>query len=107
MDALGPRGERVSTVNRALVRVFRCPCPLLGGARSRWARNTSRTRGQSTKRTRQFHEVAPSQLRVGRLRLMLRPLSSPGRPLPDPPPRPRALHERGSTADAPWAPRGK
>eukprot|EP00966_Prymnesium_polylepis_P085040 1968918-Prymnesium_polylepis.1 len=35
MDALGPRGECVSTVSRALIRVFRCPCPLLGGARVR------------------------------------------------------------------------
>ena len=41
MDALGPRLERVSTVNRALARVFWRPCPLLVGARSRWARNTS------------------------------------------------------------------
>ena len=43
MDALGPRLERVSTVNRALARVFWRPCPLLVGARSRWARNTSAT----------------------------------------------------------------
>eukprot|EP00966_Prymnesium_polylepis_P102067 2363720-Prymnesium_polylepis.1 len=37
MDALGE--NVLSTVNRALVRVFRCPCPLLGGDRSRcrWA----------------------------------------------------------------------
>eukprot|EP00966_Prymnesium_polylepis_P026628 614449-Prymnesium_polylepis.1 len=44
MDALGPRlhVERVWTVNRALARVFWRPCPLLVGARSRWARNTSR-----------------------------------------------------------------
>jgi len=41
MDALGPRLERVSTVNRALARVFWRPCPFLVGARSRWARNTS------------------------------------------------------------------
>ena len=40
MDALGPRLERVSTVNRALARVFWHPCALLVGARSRWARNT-------------------------------------------------------------------
>eukprot|EP00966_Prymnesium_polylepis_P161128 3723529-Prymnesium_polylepis.1 len=39
---LGPRLERVSTVNRAMARVFWRPCPLLVGARSRWARNTSR-----------------------------------------------------------------
>eukprot|EP00966_Prymnesium_polylepis_P202856 4699746-Prymnesium_polylepis.1 len=44
MDALGPRLERVSTVNGALARVVWRPCPLLVGARSRWARNTSRRR---------------------------------------------------------------
>eukprot|EP00966_Prymnesium_polylepis_P100932 2337373-Prymnesium_polylepis.1 len=40
MDALGPRLKRVSTVNRALACVFWRPCPLLVGARSRWARAT-------------------------------------------------------------------
>ena len=39
MDALGPRGERVSTVNRALERVFCRPCPLLVGVRSRWVQH--------------------------------------------------------------------
>eukprot|EP00966_Prymnesium_polylepis_P205941 4772223-Prymnesium_polylepis.1 len=40
-DALqmGPRGERVWTVHRALVTVFCRPCPLLGGARSRCMRH--------------------------------------------------------------------
>eukprot|EP00966_Prymnesium_polylepis_P261835 6048454-Prymnesium_polylepis.1 len=37
MDALGPREERVSTVTRALARVFCRPCPLLVAARSRFS----------------------------------------------------------------------
>ena len=38
-DVLGVRGQRVWVAYRALARVFCRPCPLLGGARSRYACN--------------------------------------------------------------------